>query len=60
MRRVGELLFFKKKNTASYKFALAKALLEIDTKRAEVSLKELAVPFSLYIARHLIPGKVNY
>ena len=41
------------KNTASYKFALAKALLEIDTKRAEVSLKELAVPFSLYIASHV-------
>ena len=41
------------RNTASYKFALAKALLEIGTNRSSISTNDLAVVFSQSIADHL-------
>jgi len=42
------------RNVASYKFALAKSLLEIaPTGRTEVSLEELAEPFSRYLCEHI-------
>ena len=34
------------RNVASYKFALAKSLLEINTDKSEVTLEDLAVPFA--------------
>lgn len=41
-------------NVASYKFALAKSLLEVAGKeKTEVSLRELSVPFAMNIAEHL-------
>ena len=41
-------------NVASYKFALAKSLLEIaPTGRNVVTLDELAEPFSRHVAEHL-------
>lgn len=41
-------------NVASYKFALAKSLLEIaPTQKTEVTLEELAVPFSKHICEHI-------
>ena len=40
-------------NVASYKFALAGALLEIGTGSEEVSLDELALPFASRVAEHL-------
>jgi len=42
------------RNVASYKFALAKALLDVaDSERTFISLEELAVPFARHIAEHL-------
>lgn len=42
------------KNTASYKFALAKSLLELTNKdESFISLEELALPFSNHITEHL-------
>ena len=42
------------KNSASYKFALAKSLLEIvPTGKTEISLEELALPFSKHLCEHL-------
>lgn len=42
------------RNVASYKFALAKSLLEIaPTGRTEVSLEELAEPFSRHLCEHI-------
>jgi len=42
------------RNVASYKFALAKSLLELATGEPNfIRLKELAVPFSHYITEHL-------
>ena len=42
------------RNVASYKFALAKSLLELSRSgREDVSLDELAVPFSRHICEHL-------
>ena len=42
------------RNVASYKFALAKSLLEIDKKSGDiVTLEELAEPFSRHISEHL-------
>ncbi len=42
------------RNVASYKFALAKSLLELaDRERNFISLEELAVPFARHIAEHL-------
>jgi hypothetical protein len=42
------------RNVASYKFALAKSLLELtDRERTFVELEELAVPFVQHIAEHL-------
>lgn len=41
-------------NVASYKFALAKSLLEIDKQAGElIPLQELAVPFSRHVCDHL-------
>ena len=40
-------------NVASYKFALAKALLGIDKKDTFISLEELALPFSESLTEHL-------
>ena len=41
------------KNSASYKFALAKSLLEIvPTGKTEISLEELALPFSKHLCEH--------
>ena len=43
------------RNTASYKFALAKTLLDLSSQRKTfVTLDELAVPFSSHITQHLI------
>lgn len=42
------------RNVASYKFALAKALLEIaGSERTFISLEELAAPFARHLAEHL-------
>ena len=42
------------KNSASYKFAFAKSLLElIDNETTRVSLEELSEPFSRNIVNHL-------
>lgn len=42
------------KNSASYKFAFAKVLLDsINEEKTSVSLKELSIPFSLHIVEHL-------
>jgi len=44
------------RNTASYKFALAKALLELGQKPGNdlISLDELAKPFSHHLCEHLV------
>ena len=42
------------RNVASYKFALAKSLLEIDTKKTEIEIEKLAVPFAKNICEHLL------
>ena len=44
------------RNTASYKFALAKSLLETPTESSLVRLEDLALPFAKNIAEHI---KVN-
>jgi 5-methylcytosine-specific restriction endonuclease McrA len=41
------------KNVASYKFALAKTLLELDTSDPFISLEDLALPYAKNIASHL-------
>src|ERR1035437_9992781 len=42
------------RNVASYKFALAKSLLEIaPTGRTEITLEELADPFSRHLCEHI-------
>ena len=41
------------RNVASYKFALAKSLLEIDTTSSEIEIQRLAVPFARNICEHL-------
>lgn len=42
------------KNVASYKFALANSLIELaKTSKTEISLEELAIPFSHYLTEHL-------
>ena len=42
------------RNSASYKFSLAKSLLEIvPTGKTEISLEELALPFSKHLCEHL-------
>lgn len=42
------------RNVASYKFALAKSLLELDKETGElVKLEELALPFSAHVCEHL-------
>lgn len=47
------------RNVASYKFALAKSLLELASQEREtVSLSELAVPFSRHVSEHL--AKVDH
>lgn len=47
-------IILKGKNAASYKFALAKSLLEIaQSGKTSVSLEELAVPFSNHICEHV-------
>ena len=38
------------KNVASYKFALAKTLLELDTNDPFISLEDLALPYAKNIA----------
>ena len=50
-------IFLFGKNTASYKFALAKSLLEIDTTKNFISLEELALPYSKNISLHLEKGE---
>ena len=42
------------RNVASYKFALAKSLLEIDTKKTEIEIEKLAVPFAKNICEYLL------
>lgn len=43
------------RNVASYKFALAKTLLEIAPKEiTEISLEELAIPYSKHLCEHLM------
>jgi 5-methylcytosine-specific restriction endonuclease McrA len=41
------------KNTASYKFALGKALLELNLSKTSIELDELALPFAKNICKHL-------
>ena len=41
------------KNVASYKFSLAKTLLEIPKKKTEITLEDIALPFALNICDHL-------
>ena len=41
------------RNVASYKFALAKSLLEIDTSSSEVQIEKIAMPFARSICEHL-------
>ena len=41
------------RNVASYKFALAKSLLEIDSNNSEIELEKLAIPFAKNICEHL-------
>ena len=46
------------RNVASYKFALAKSLLELaDPQRELVTLEELSVPFARHVCEHL--GRVD-
>ena len=42
------------KNTASYKFALAKALIDTQGRHARVRISDLAEPFSKHVTSHLI------
>jgi 5-methylcytosine-specific restriction endonuclease McrA len=42
------------RNTASYKFALAKSLIEIDKTNTTIRLEDLAVPFAKNICEHLL------
>ena len=42
------------RNVASYKFALAKSLLEIQTDNSLIKLDDLAVPFAKNISKHLL------
>lgn len=42
------------KNTASYKFALAKTLLNLDIHNNQISLEEIALPYAKNICDHLI------
>jgi len=52
----GVILFGK--NSASYKFALAKSLLEMSERKSDfISLEELAEPFSRHTAEHLKSGR---
>ena len=52
----GVILFGK--NSASYKFALAKSLLEMSDRKSDfISLEELAEPFSRHTAEHLRNGR---
>ncbi len=49
-------------NTATYKFAFAKSLLElVDTETTKISLEDLAKPFSLNLAQHIksSPKQIN-
>ncbi len=41
------------RNVASYKFALAKTLLEIDNQNTLIRLEDLALPFAKNISEHL-------
>lgn len=43
------------KNTASYKFALAKSLIDVSLKRQSdlITLNDLALPYALHLAEHL-------
>lgn len=41
------------RNVASYKFALAKTLLQLETKNSLVLLEDIAIPFAENIAEHL-------
>jgi 5-methylcytosine-specific restriction endonuclease McrA len=45
------------RNVASYKFALAKSLLEIETSSSEVQIEKLAAPFARNICAHLKNNK---
>jgi len=44
------------RNVASYKFALARSLLELDNNSSEISLDEIALPFAINICAHLKTG----
>ena len=41
------------RNVASYKFALAKSLLEIDPSSTEIEIEKIALPFVKNICEHL-------
>jgi hypothetical protein len=44
-----------RRNVAAYKFALAQSLLELaDQGKTQISLQELAIPYSTYICQHLL------
>ena len=44
------------RNVASYKFALARSLLELDNNSSEILLDEIALPFAKNICSHLKTG----
>ena len=44
------------RNVASYKFSLAKTLLEYEKRSSSISLEKIALPFALNICEHL---KIN-
>ena len=45
------------RNVASYKFALAKSLLEINSDSSEIEIEELATPFARNICQHLLKSE---
>ena len=45
------------RNVASYKFALAKSLLEINSNSSEIEIEELATPFARNICQHLLKNE---
>jgi hypothetical protein len=42
------------RNTASYKFALAKALLEVNDPSSSISLEDLSLPYAHNVCEHLL------
>ena len=48
------------KNSATYKFALGKSLIELSNKGTDfISLKDLAIPFIKYTNEHVLKGIIQ-